>query len=289
MNEGSNLNVAVVGGDSRQRLVADELTRRGYKVSEYAVSGEAPRADLSLALAEADLLVLPLPASRDGFYVNAHTEIRFDTMVNCLPRGCKVFAGKLQPSLKDLLSGRGFDVFDFYEDELFEQENTEISADGAIDYLASILNVRIAGKSFLVCGYGRFGKALAQKLKALGAFVTVAARREESLAAAQGNGLSALKIDLAQKSFFSVPSRVCAVLNTVPYHIFNEENMWTLKDKIYLELASAPFGGEPARLRDAAHYSYLPAIPAKFAPERAGRAMLASLLRYIDGNFSDGK
>ena len=289
MDERSKLNVAVVGGDSRQRLVADELTKRGYKVSEYAVDGENPQVDLSFALAEADLLVLPLPASRDGFYVNAQAEIRFEAMVNYLPRECRIFAGKLQPSLKDLLSGRGFEVFDFYEDELFEQENTEISADGAIDYLASILNVRIAGKSFLVCGYGRFGKALAQKLKALGAFVTVAARREESLAAAQKNGLSVLKIDLAQKNFFSVPSRVCAVLNTVPYHIFNEENMGSLNDKIYLELASAPFGGEPARLRDVAHYSYLPAIPAKFAPERAGRAMLASLLRYIDSNFSDGQ
>ena len=57
MNEGANLKVAVVGGDSRQRLVADELTKRGYKVSEYAVGGEAPQVDLSLALAEADVLI----------------------------------------------------------------------------------------------------------------------------------------------------------------------------------------------------------------------------------------
>ena len=287
--ERSNLNIAVVGGDARQRLVADELTERGYTVLTYAVDGEVPASPLSSAVATADLLVLPLPASRDGFRVNSRAEIRFEDMASRLPPWCKVFAGKLQPALKDFLIGRGFEVFDFYDDELFEQENTDISADGAIDHLMSLLDGDMAGKHVLVCGYGRFGASLCQKLKSLGACVTVAARRDESLDLARKKGFSALKINLAQKGFFSVPDGVCAVLNAVPYHIFNEENMGTLNGKAYLELASAPFGGDPARLEAVSSYSYLPAIPAKFAPERAGRAMLFSLLRYIDGNFPDGK
>ena len=32
--------IAVVGGDARQRLVADELKKVGYVVTEYAVGGE---------------------------------------------------------------------------------------------------------------------------------------------------------------------------------------------------------------------------------------------------------
>ena len=139
-----------------------------------------------------------------------------------------------------------------------------------------------------MCGYGHFGASICHKLKALSASVTVAARREESLEAARQNGLYALKIDLTEKCFFSVPSHVCAVLNTVPYHIFIEENIGTLQGKIYLELASAPCGGNRERLKEISSYTYLPAIPAKYAPERAGRAMLASLLRYIDRAFFDG-
>ena len=288
MGERSNLNIAVVGGDSRQRLVADELRKCGYTVSEYAVNEGAPRVDLLPTVAKADLLVLPLPASRDGFRVNAQSDIPFDKLVGCLPQGCKIFAGKLQPALGDLLSGRGFEVFDFYEDELFERENTDISADGAIHYLLSLFDGNIAGRSVLVCGYGRFGASLCEKLKVLTSSVTVAARRDESLEIARQNGLSVLKIDLAEKNFFSVPDGICAVLNTVPYHVFTEENMGTLEGKVYLELASAPFGGDPARLKEVSSYSYLPAIPAKFAPERAGCAMLSSLFRYIDSNFPDG-
>lgn len=285
MREGSEINIAVIGGDCRQRLVADELIRCGYRVSEYAVDGDIPQTDPSRAVEGADVAVLPLPASRDGFYVNAQKKISFDALVDCLSRNCKIFAGRLQPALKDMLSGRGFEVFDFYEDELFERENTEISADGAIEYLLSLLGGQIAGKSVLVCGYGHFGASICHKLNALSASVTVAARRDESLYSARQNGNSALKIDLTKKVFFSVPEDVCAVLNTVPYHIFTEENTDSLRGKIYLELASAPFGGDTARLKEASSYSYLPSIPAKYAPDRAGKAMLASLLRYIDSKF----
>ena len=288
MAERSGLNIAVIGGDLRQRLVADELKKSGYKISEYAVDGDIPYTDLSFA-ADADVAVLPLPASRDGFHVNAQSDIRFETMVDCLKFGCKVFAGRLQPSLKDMLSGRGFEVFDFYEDELFERENTEISADGAIEYLLSLFDGNIAGKHILVCGYGRFGASICHKLNALSASVTVAARRDESLENARQRGISAVKIDLTKKEFFSVPEDVCAVLNTVPYHIFTDENTDSLRGKIYLELASAPFGGDMARLKEVSSYSYLPSIPAKYAPHRAGKAILASLLRYIDREFFDGR
>ncbi len=279
------MNIAVIGGDLRQRLVADELKKCGYRVSEYAVDGDLPRADLSRAVEKADLAVLPLPASRDGFRVNAQVDMLFERLADCLPCRCKIFAGRLQPALNDMLSGRGFEVFDFYEDELFERENTEISADGAIDHLLSLFGGDLAGKGVLVCGYGRFGASLCRKLKTLGASVTVAARRDESLEIVRREGFLPLKIDLTEKNFFSVPDGVYAVLNTVPYHIFNQENIDTLKGRIYLELASAPFGGDPARLRDVSSYAYLPGIPAKYAPERAAMAMLASLLRYIDRNF----
>ena len=289
MEERSVLNIAVIGGDLRQRLVADELKKCGYRVSEYAIDGDITQTELSFAVENADVAVLPLPASRDGFYVNAQSDIRFETMVDCLKRGCKIFAGRLQPSLKDLLLKRGFELFDFYEDELFERENTEISADGAIEYLLSLFDGNIAGKHVLVCGYGHFGASICHKLKALSASVTVAARRDESLETARQNGISALKIDLTKKGFFSVPKDVCAVLNTVPYHIFTEENTATLEGKIYLELASAPFGGDMARLKEVSSYSYLPSIPAKYAPHRAGKAIFASLLRYIDRGFFDGK
>ena len=44
------------------------------------------------------------------------------------------------------------------------------------------LPITIHGARVLVVGFGRVGRALAQRLAALGAKVTVAARRYESLA-----------------------------------------------------------------------------------------------------------
>lgn len=282
MRDRARFKIAVIGGDARQRLAAKELRARGYEVCEFGVDGDMPTGDISDVLEGASLAVLPLPASRDGFRVNAAADIPFEALAEKLPRGCRVFAGRPQPALKTLLTERGFEIFDFYGDEQFADENTVISADGAVAYLLSISGGDISGKNILVCGYGRFGAVLCEKLVELGAAVTVAARREDSLREAREHGFSALKIDLAQRCFFSVPMSCYAVLNTVPYHIFTEENVGTLEGKIYLELASAPFGGAPAQLEKVCRYKYLPAIPANFAPERAGRAMLASLLRYID-------
>ena len=114
MGKASDINIAIIGGDLRQRLVADELKKCGYKVSEYAVNGEEPVAELSQTVKDADIAVLPLPASRDGFHVNSQANIRFDVLADYLPYGCRIFAGRLQPSLKDMLSGRVFEIFDFY-------------------------------------------------------------------------------------------------------------------------------------------------------------------------------
>ncbi len=282
MSERESLKIAVIGGDARQRMVARELRARGYDISEYALDGDMPSYDISEAVAGAGLAILPLPASRDGFRVNATADIPFEMLAGKLPRGCRVFAGRLQPALKSMLGERGFELFDFYADELFVKENTEISTDGTIHCLLEMLGGSLARQHILVCGYGRFGKCLGERLREKGAEVTVAARRDESLSLARANGFEAMKIDLARKFFFSVPSDCRAVLNTVPYHIFTEENIGTLGGKIYLELASAPFGGTAAMLEAVAEYKYLPAIPANFAPDRASKAMLGSLLRYID-------
>ncbi len=282
MVKNSNIKITVIGSDARQSLVAAELIKQGRRVRIFGAGDISPPSEDTLfdAVQDADVVVLPLPASRDGYRLNAEGNMPFEEFTSLLPDGCRVFAGRLQPALKELILHRGIELFDFYGDAEFSFKNTEISSEGAIFYLSEILR-GLKGKRLLVCGYGLFGEALARGLSEKGALVHIAARRDESLSKARKAGFGTKKIDLAKKCFFTVDEDFDGVLNTVPYHIFTNENAQSLKGKIYLELASAPFGAAPERLEGLCRYVYLPGIPARYAPKRAGQAMLSSLLRYI--------
>ncbi len=66
--------------------------------------------------------------------------------------------------------------------------NAVPTAEGAIQIALEELPITLHGARALVIGYGRLGKALAQRLDGLGARVTVAARSWEALAWAQSRG-----------------------------------------------------------------------------------------------------
>ena len=76
----------------------------------------------------------------------------------------------------------------------------------------------------LVTGYGRFGRALAQKLKTLGADVWVAARREEQRLAARSDGMRAV----ALSELPGLAGRMDMVLNTIPARVLGPDTLAAL-------------------------------------------------------------
>ena len=72
---------AVIGGDKRQAVIARELLMRGDSVSCFALgeigfslTGCENCASLDKVMSEADVVLLPLPASRDGIYLNSQSD-----------------------------------------------------------------------------------------------------------------------------------------------------------------------------------------------------------------------
>ena len=129
----------------------------------------------------------------------------------------------------------------------------------------------LSDMAVLVTGYGRFGRALAKRLKALGTDVWVAARREEQRLAAKSDGMRAASLS----ELTALAGRMDMVLNTIPARVLGTEALAALpKGAWLLELASAPYGFD----RDAAtaqglNVEVLPALPARYAPQSAARAL----------------
>ena len=91
----------------------------------------------------------------------------------------------------------------------------------------------------LVTGWGRVAKILALRLYALGALVTVAARKDGDRAMARALGLDSCGFD----GIYEQAEEFDFVANTVPARVLEDDLLALLRpDAVLLELASPPGG-----------------------------------------------
>ena len=300
---------AVIGGDLRMSHMAKRLTEEGYPVSLFGCGTDClpdPDADtemricqsLSKATEGADILILPLPVSRDGETVHAPRDpacrVTLSEITDLMSRtpGLTLFGGKLPQEFLD--STREFDpaaarVTDYYDNEVLQLRNAYITAEAALMTAMELTDRTLRDTSVAVLGYGRIGKYLSRLLRALGADVTVCARREESLFEAAAEGCHPLLI--TESDPMSGLSPLCRdhpiLFNTVPAHILPRDLLMSLRpDTLLIDLASAPFGVSDAHVREATaknglRYLRAPSLPGSYAPLDAGRAIAECILGMI--------
>ena len=181
----NSLTISLLGGDKRQEYIADILCENGFTVRKFGLTGATDNCvNAEAAIQGADYLFLPVPVTRDGYRLNCDKEIFISDIIKKIPASCKVFGGKLPPSLKDFLNSEKIGYNDYFDDPWYIWENAYISSEGAIHVLMQELDTVIEEANILICGYGRIGKCLSKALKSFGASVTVAARRAEPISEA---------------------------------------------------------------------------------------------------------
>ena len=101
------------------------------------------------------------------------------------------------------------------------------------------LPITIHGARALVIGYGRVGRMTAQRFQALGARVSVAARKYADLAWAESQGLGVEQTGRLLGWLCSYD----LVINTVPARVLGEAELGDLKPGcLVIDLASKPGG-----------------------------------------------
>ena len=142
--------------------------------------------------------------------------------------------------------------------------------------------VTIHGSRVLLIGFGRVGRLTAQRFQALGAKVSVAARKYDQLAWAQAMGF-------AGEHLAQLKGWLCGydlIVNTVPARVLGREELEDVKpDCLILDLASKPGGvdlGAAGELGLTVIWAL--ALPGKVAPVTAGAAIrntIYNMLREI--------
>lgn len=141
------------------------------------------------------------------------------------------------------------------------------------------LPITLHGCRALVVGYGRIGRILAHRLRGLGAFVTVAARKYEQLAWAEVDGCTAQRLA-------DLKGWLCGydlVINTVPSRVLTEELMADLKPScLVIDVASKPGGVDmDAAGRLGIQVIWALSLPGKVAPVTAGRAIQQTIYHIL--------
>ena len=190
-----------------------------------------------------------------------------EPLLSMLPDGITVIGGNLNhPGL------HGYTLWDLLKDERYLAKNAEITAHCALSLAAQLLPVTLAGCPVLVIGWGRIGKILAKLLGCIGADVTVAARRPESLAMAEALGFRAVPLNRLPQSV----SGCRVILNTVPAPVLSLEQMARCRNdclKIDLASVSGMAGSDVIRARG---------LPGKEAPESSVILIAQTVLGYLE-------
>ena len=264
--------IAVLGGDARQRYLSEILQTHGFSVSSFGVPDCPDQTASALdAAAQADAVCLPTPAVRSGAITGLPT-LTPAQLLGSMRQDAVLFGGGLS-AFQSLLRKTNTPYYDVLQNSALTLANAAVTAEGAIFLAMQALPETIQNSTFLVTGFGRIGKSLARKLRALGANVTLTTRSQAQFPTIEQLSCTPDETGVYRESL----SQYACIFNTVPAPVFSAEQLQTLcPDCIYIELASSP-GGIAPDVKKPANYIPAPGLPGKTAPKTAAKLIFRAM------------
>ena len=246
------MNISIIGGDLRIIRLAQKYAKEVKNVYTYGLENyflsynlieEKKYENIKLcnnikeAVTNCNVVISSMPFSKDGENINApfsKTQIKIEDLKNELNK--KTFiAGGIPNDFYDE-SKKNIDLSQIDELTIL---NAIPTVEGTIKIAIEEREETIHESNVLICGFGRIGKILCNRFKALGANVYCAARKETDLAW------------IREKRYFPIRyGELCEyadkfdiVINTVPSLIIKEKELDSFsKSVLIIDVASAPGG-----------------------------------------------
>lgn len=281
--------LAIVGGDDRELVFIPELVKMGAYIVVAGfdkgpkLTGVKEALTLQEAVSGVDAVLLPMPGTDERGIVKAkyaQTPLQLTKEVlQVIPPSVPVFIGWARPALKTAARGLGLKLIEYNNLDHLTILNSIPSAEGAIQMAMEATSITIHGSDSMVLGFGKSGFTLAGTLRALGADVSVVARKEGDLARAYQMGMKPVHfMDLASEA-----GSADIIFNTVPSLVLDRVVLDNVKrDAVIVDIASQPGG------TDFEYASFLgikamlaPGLPGIVAPKTAGKILAQVLPKLI--------
>lgn len=264
---GEFMKITVIGGDMRLRVAKKELEAKGFRVDTLGLF-EGDNGDIKTS----DILLLPVPTTKDMvnvFVPLTQRIVPLEWVENSIAHNQTVLCCNYT-----FKNGK---CTDYNRLDSYAILNAVPTAEGAIKWAIEKTPFTLWGARVLVIGYGRVGKVLADRLKYLGAKVTVSARKSSDVALVTAFNMETAHTGKLNDGVFDYD----IVFNTVDVPVLDNETLKKSPCKYFLDLSSLggfnlEFARSVGKTADTA-----PALPGRTAPETAGRILAQTVTEII--------
>ena len=227
--------ISVIGGD----LITVKLVNIISKTNKVVIFGLEYAEELmgndnivfadslESAINESKVIIGPMPLSVKSEYITtvfSKEKIKTEDFKNLLYDKILI-AGDIWLETKEQLESQGTKCFDILTNNALKISNSIITAEGVLGIAIQETSTTIHGLDVLVLGFGRTGKMIAKIFDAVGAKVSVEARKEEDLAWIDAYNYN--KIDL--KDLDQYLGKFDLIINTIPASILDNEKLTLFK------------------------------------------------------------
>jgi len=282
------LKFAVIGGDKRTEILCSLLASDGHRVFTYALEKAAPTPGVTKVgclqgcVYGADYIILPVPAENSGLLSAPLSDevLEVPKLIEALWSGQIICGGKFSDESCTQAISSGIYIEDIMRRPAFVWGNAALTAEAALGIVLRNAEKTLSDCLILITGWGRIGKLLALKLKALGADVTVASRRGGHRAEAYACGFRSCDYD----TLAVLADGFDFVVNTAPGRVLGEKFLCALKESaVLLELASSPGGYDRTLCANLGLNSIsAPGLPGRCLPYSAAELIRDSIYDIID-------
>lgn len=262
--------VIIIGGDDRLKTVEKHLRDNGFSVSTLGLY-QNDSGDIS----SADIIILPVPTTKDKATVFTPLTGRRIPLSEIKER--------LTPEKTVLCCNYYFEncnCTDYNKLDSYALLNAVPTAEGAIKLCIENTPFTLWDARVLVIGCGRVGKVLANRLRGLGANVTVSARKLSDFALIKAIGFNAVNTNLLNDR----PLEFDVIFNTVDFYVLNNESFENTPCKCIIDLSSKGGFSIDAAKKCGITAIKAPGLPGITAPHTAGKILAETVIKLIVSN-----
>lgn len=286
----ANVPICMLGGDTREVMLAEALARVGVDLRLVGFFPTGPLAHVAHysdpveACLDCRVVIGPMSNTDLAGLITtvpnpAFGPIDLTAVLRSLAPGTLLLIGVAKPIVKRLVEEHLLRLVETAAVDEIAVLNSVPTAEGAVQLAMEETQITLHGSNCLVVGLGRCGLAITQRLLALGARVTVAARSRSDLARAEVLGAQGLELErLAAVTDFDL------VFNTVPALVLDRSYLRVLNPAaVIIDIASSPGGTDfDAARQFGIRAVHALSLPAKVAPITAGQILVRAVPRLLE-------